>query len=116
MLRTRLREVARSAHEKGLRMAPEPWFWWRGPLPFRRSQMLRRGALLVLAVLDEIVDHRGIGQRRGVAEARGLVLSDLAQDAAHDLAGARLGKPGCELDQIGGGDRTDVLAHPGHEF
>src|SRR5579871_352636 len=45
----------------------------------------------VLAVLHEVVDHGGIGQGRGVAERARLVLGDLAQDAAHDLAGAGLG-------------------------
>ena len=69
-------------------------------------------ARLVLPVLNEVVDHGGIGQRRGVAEIGEIVLGDLAQDAAHDLAGARLGQAGRELDQIGRGDRADLLAHP----
>src|SRR5258708_7654730 len=36
--------------------------------------------LLVLAVAHQIVDHRRIGQGRGVAEIAELVLRDLAQD------------------------------------
>src|SRR5690348_18099738 len=52
---------------------------------------LRRGRFAVLAVLDEVIDHGGISQGRGVAEARRLVLGDLAQDSAHDLARARFG-------------------------
>ena len=40
------------------------------------------------AVADEVVDHAGVGEGRGVAEAFGFVGGDLAQDAAHDLAGA----------------------------
>ena len=45
-----------------------------------------------------------------------LVGSDLAQNAAHDLAGARLGQAGRPLDEIGRGDRTDLLSHPQHEL
>src|SRR5262249_57094965 len=41
--------------------------------------------LLVLPVADEVVDHRGVGERRGVAEIAVLVFGDLAQDSAHDL-------------------------------
>jgi hypothetical protein len=48
---------------------------------------LSTSALPVLPVLDQIFDHRGIGQGRGVAQAARFVLGDLAQDAAHDLAG-----------------------------
>ena len=65
---------------------------------------------------DEIVDHGGIRQGRGVAEAARLVLGDLAQDAAHDLAGAGLRQARCELDLVGRRDRADVLAHPRHQF
>jgi hypothetical protein len=56
----------------------------------RRSgspKLLSRRVLLVLAVQHQIVDHGGIRQRGGVAETSTLVLGDLAQDAAHDLAG-----------------------------
>ena len=72
--------------------------------------------LLVLPVVHQIVDHRRIGQRRGVAEIAVFVLGDLAQDAAHDLAGARLRQAGRELDQVGRGDRADLLAHPADQF
>src|SRR5712672_2339044 len=77
---------------------------------------LDRRPLLVLPVLDEIIDHGGIGERRGVAEAARFVLRDLAQDTAHDLAGSGFGQARRELDQIGRGDRADVLAHPRHQF
>ena len=56
--------------------------------------------LLVLAVVDQVVDHRRIGQRRRVTEIAVLVFSDLAQDSSHDLAGPRFRQAGCELDQI----------------
>src|SRR5436190_20338046 len=52
----------------------------------------------VLAVLDEVVDDSGIRQRRGIAEAARLVLGDLAQDPAHDLAGACLRQTRSELN------------------
>src|SRR5262245_13170839 len=90
---------------------------WVSRIRFTRGGgLLRRRALLVLTVLDEIANHRGIGERRGVAKARGIILGDLAQDAAHDLAGARLRQAGGKLDQIGGCDRANVLAHPGDKF
>src|SRR3546814_3299927 len=48
--------------------------------------------------------------RRGVAEVGVVVLGYLAQDAAHDLPGARLRQAGRPLDEIGRGDRADLLA------
>src|SRR5216683_3753506 len=57
----------------------------------RKPEASSRRVLLVLAVLYQIVDHGGIRQRRGVAETSRLVLGDLAQDAAHDLAGTGFG-------------------------
>ncbi len=71
---------------------------------------------LVLPVLHEVVDHGRIGRGRGVAEAGRFVLGDLAQDAAHDLAGARLGQAGRELDQVRRCDRADALADPGDQL
>src|SRR3984893_12943320 len=68
------------------------------------ESLLHPRALLVLPVRDEIVDDGGIGQCRGIAEASRLVLGDLAQDAPHDLAGARLGQAWRELDLVGGRD------------
>src|SRR5689334_5455637 len=44
------------------------------------------------SIFHQVVDHRRIGQGRGVAQAPELVLGDLAQDAAHDLARAGLGQ------------------------
>src|SRR6476646_9941127 len=73
--------------------------------PLEQTECLRRDILLVLAVLDEIVDHGGIGQRRRVAEAAGLILRDLAQDAAHDFAGAGLRQSRRELDLVQRRDR-----------
>src|SRR5262249_21376000 len=72
--------------------------------------------LLVLSVAAEVVDHRGIGERRGVAEIAVLVFGDLAQDSAHDLPRARLRQAGRELNEIGRGDRADLLAHPGDQL
>src|SRR5712672_3562151 len=75
----------------------------------RRPQSLGGSVFLVLAMLDQIVDHGGIGERRGVAETSRFVLGDLTQDTAHDLAGAGLRQPRRELDLIGRRDRPDVL-------
>ena len=48
-------------------------------------------ALFVLPVLDQILHHRRFGQGRGITQVGEIILGDLAQDAAHDLARARLG-------------------------
>ena len=71
--------------------------------------------LLVLAVLDQVVDHRRIGQRGRIAKRAEIVLGDLAEDAPHDLAGARLGEARRELDLVGARQRTDFLPHMRHE-
>ena len=44
----------------------------------------------VLPIFHEVVHDRGISERGSVAEVSVLILGDLAQDAAHDLARARL--------------------------
>src|SRR6185312_7987243 len=61
-----------------------------GTTTLKAMRVLRCRGFAVLPILDEVVDHGRIGQRRGVAQAARLVLGDLAQDAAHDLAGACL--------------------------
>src|SRR5580700_585189 len=45
-----------------------------------------------------------------------LVGRDLAQDPAHDLARARLRQVRRPLQEIGRGDRADLLAHPLHQL
>src|SRR5712671_1837010 len=70
----------------------------------------------VHAVVDEIVDDGRVGQGRDVAQLAVLVGGDLAQDAAHDLAGAGLRQVRGPLQQIGRGDRADLLAHPLHQL
>src|SRR3954466_4677616 len=89
----------------------------RSPAP--RQAGCGRAALClhaVLAVLDEVVHDARVGQRRGVAERAEIILGDLAQDAAHDLAGPRLGQARCELDVVGRGDRPDLTANEGDEL
>src|SRR2546427_72054 len=63
------------------------------------------------AILDEILNHRRIGQCGGVAEIAEFVLRDLAQDAAHDLAGACLRQARRPLDDVGTRRGADLLAH-----
>ncbi len=41
---------------------------------------------LALVATPQVVDHGGIGERRGVAKRAELVLGDLAQDSAHDFS------------------------------
>ncbi|GIX64423.1 HEAT repeat-containing protein [Babesia caballi] len=59
----------------------------------------------------EPLQHRGVGERRGVPEVVALVAHELAQDAAHDLAAARLGQVRRRGDDIGGREGAHVLAH-----
>ena len=70
----------------------------------------------LVRVADEIVDHRRVGERRGVAEIAVLVFGDLAQNPAHDLSRARLRQTGGELNEIRRGDGADLLAHPGDQL
>jgi hypothetical protein len=73
-------------------------------------------SLLVLPVLDQVIDNRGVGQRRGVAQRAEIVLGDLAQDTAHDLARTRLRQARRELDLVRRGDRPDLGAHMLDQF
>src|SRR3984957_4584387 len=73
----------------------------------RDRQPLSPRPFLVLAMSHQIVDHGGVRQRRGVAEASRFVFGDLAQDAAHDLAGAGLRQTRRELNLVRRGDRSD---------
>src|SRR5687767_3988587 len=66
--------------------------------------------LAVAPALDQPVDQARIGEGRGIAEASEIVLRDLAQDAAHDLAAPGLGKPRREVDEVRAGDRADLGA------
>ena len=45
----------------------------------------------LLSSLDQGIDHRGIGQGRGIAQLINGALGDLAQDPPHDLSAAGLG-------------------------
>ena len=63
--------------------------------------------MLVLVLVLEPRDHGRIGQRRGVPER--LAFGDVAQQAAHDLAGARLRQIGRENHIVGARNRADLL-------
>src|SRR6185312_10336448 len=63
-------------------------------------------------VVDQVAHDRRIGQGRDIAELIMLVGGDLPEDAAHDLARARLGQSRRPLDEIGRGDRPNLLPHP----
>src|SRR5438094_4311762 len=72
--------------------------------------------LAVHPVVDELLDDSGIGKGRHIAQGIVLVGGDLAQNAPHDLAGAGLGQTRRPLQHVGGGDRADLLSHPGHKL
>ena len=78
--------------------------WW----PPRATR--RRLPRLVQVVLDQ-VHHRGVGQGGDVAELA--VLGDVAEQPAHDLAGAGLGQLLDDHDLPRPGDRADLLGHVG---
>src|SRR6056297_4257084 len=82
---------------------------WRKKIP---AQRIVRGHSLAMAarsvavhpVLDQLVDNAGVGQCRGVAKAAIVVLGNLAQDTAHDLARTGLGQTRGPLDEVRRGD------------
>src|SRR3712207_4947719 len=69
------------------------------------------GSLLVLARLRGFADRfddAGVGEGGGVA--KGAVAGDVAQQAAHDLAGAGFREVGGEHQRFGAGNRADLDA------
>mmetsp|Transcript_33036 Transcript_33036/g.84203 ORF Transcript_33036/g.84203 Transcript_33036/m.84203 type:complete len:297 (-) Transcript_33036:1328-2218(-) len=82
--------------------------------PRRRAASLALRGRLRAEGVDELVDHARVGEGRDVAELLLVDLltgrGDLAQDAAHDLARARLGQRGRPLDGVGRGEGTDLGA------
>src|SRR5690606_19373880 len=64
----------------------------------------------VESVFDQAVDHRGVGQRGSVTEIVQLVAGNLAQDAAHDLAGAGLRQSAGDLNIVRPGKGAHLLA------
>jgi hypothetical protein len=65
---------------------------------------------------DERLHDRRIGERAGVAEVGEIILGDLPEDAAHDLAAAGLGQAGGDVEVVGHGDAADFVADGGAQF
>jgi hypothetical protein len=61
--------------------------------------------------LDERVDDSRIRQRRRVTKLVLLSAQDLAENSPHDLATSCLGQVVDNVDALGGGERSDRLAH-----
>mmetsp|Transcript_39376 Transcript_39376/g.70554 ORF Transcript_39376/g.70554 Transcript_39376/m.70554 type:complete len:438 (-) Transcript_39376:1019-2332(-) len=59
--------------------------------------------------LQQRVHHARVRQRGGVAQLVLLLRRDLAQHAAHDLSGARLGEAGSPMDDVRRGEGADLL-------
>jgi hypothetical protein len=70
----------------------------------------------LLLSFDKRSDHLRVGERGGVANLVRVVLGDLAQDAAHDFAGARLRQAGRKLDFVRHGYRADFFADMVRQF
>ena len=66
--------------------------------------------------VDQGLDDAGVGEGGGVAEVVDVAFGDLAEDAAHDLAGAGLGQAGHHECALEGRDRAEALAHQGHQL
>jgi len=64
----------------------------------------------LLFAFHQHLDDVRVGQRGRVADLVHLVLGNLAQDAAHDFARARLRQRRRELDFVGHSDGADFLA------
>ena len=75
---------------------------------FKWLESLRAGALAVATALDQPVDQSGIGQGRRVAEASEIILRDLPEDPAHDLAAPGLRQARSEVEEVGRRDRADL--------
>ena len=59
----------------------------------------------------DLVDDRGVGERRRVAEVA--ALGDVAEQPAHDLAAARLGQVRRQVDRLRLGDGADLRRRRG---
>ncbi len=65
-----------------------------------REHCKTRSSLFVLTVVHQIIDHSRVGQRGRITQGLGIILRDLAQDAAHDLTRTCLRQAGGELDLV----------------
>src|SRR3984893_5327536 len=97
-------------------MRQHPWYRFLASRETDNGRLTLCCPLSVLPMVDEVVDDSGLRQRRGVAEIIEFVLGDLAQNAAHDLAGSGLRQTGRELNQVRRGNRSDLLAHPSNQL
>src|SRR5437667_12037091 len=79
----------------------------RQPDTFRQKYWSDRGFLLLFVLLLEGSDHGRVGQGGRVAERPSL--GDVPEQAAHDLARARLGQLRREDDVVGPRQRPDLL-------
>jgi len=66
-------------------------------------------ALGLVDVLDDLVDHARVRQGGRVAKLVLLACQDLAENAAHDLAGTRLRQVRHAVDGLGRGERPNAL-------
>ena len=60
--------------------------------------------------LDDLFNHRRIGEGRDISELVFLTSQNLSQDTSHDLATASLGKIWNSKDRLWCGERSDTLA------
>ncbi len=64
---------------------------WEGWLNAGWKPAVLDGALCSRSVSHQIIHDAGISERGRVAQIADVILGNLAQDAAHDFAGARFG-------------------------
>src|SRR5438105_1207159 len=82
--------------------------WRATPVSRRRDSLSMAGAALPLVFLAQLREHAVILQRRCIA-GRLLAAGDVAEQAAHDLAGARFRQSLGEADLVWAGQRPDLL-------
>ena len=72
----------------------------------------KRHLASVLAVVDQVVDHRWVCKRGSIAQIGEIVFGDFSQNAPHDFTRACFRQAWRKLDKVGRGDRADILADP----
>ena len=80
------------------------------PIEQENNQEKDKVVLLSLLFLPQLRQHGKIFQRRRVLGGL-LAAGDVAEESAHDLAGARLGKAVGEADVVGPGQSADLANH-----
>jgi len=72
--------------------------------------------LSIHSVIDEIVDNRGLGECRSIAQIAEIVFRDFSQNTAHDFSGSSFWQARRPLQPIWRRDRPNFLSDPLHQL